>query len=631
MPTAVEYATPTTPLEVVTGTSALASTETVLATLTAWHPLADAYVDAITSPLFDGATFRIYGVVGGNRLLLATRTYAGYAPGAGARIFEAVPIPLGMTVELAAVSIHGTTPPVQVAIVGWDINAQTTNAADAVAVVTTLSPGGETPLASLPWHPAVALAVTGSPQAEGSTFRIRAVLPGFATSPQVAEGPYLDEIGAMTAQALGGAASWVVTGQAGTTSTGAIQVSAQGTSPGGSAGASSGLFPDGSLANPSIAFTNEPGLGFFRAGDHALGTAVEDNLVNEFGDFTITNLDPTNPAVVRYANRLFPLPINGVNETAAFYVRIDPAVDHQTSGLYLEVTSNQLDTFGGAIKGIHAGAGDWGYVAGVAPDGRGWEVARFAYGGGSNYISTYQTSLASGTIGNPAYEALFCSTSAPGAPAIPGNVLPQYGLFYANQASGKAFVARKFGDGNVANGVPMFVLYENDLATIRFCVNNDGELRIESLNATALVQTRNSPPLRTLGAKYVDGPGNVQSGAYFQYAFDAPGNPSGGNGLRCYVGELGGEFLSFIARSTGLDLQTNGITSCASLFNFTAALTLGTNGRTELTLDDALLTGLGTTAAKLTVDNSSGINNAAVTLGAADSGGAGFRVLRVPN
>ncbi len=282
---------------------------------------------------------------------------------------------------------------------------------------------------------------------------------------------------------------------------------------------------------------------------------------------TITNLDPTNPSVVRFSERIVPQLVNGVNETCGLYMRTAyaNAGEAGTCGLYIDVPSAQVDTYGSGIKVVSAGHGDAIYVSMVSTDGRGFESARFDYGGGSNYISTYQKDKASGTIDNPAYEALFCSDGSPGSPTIPGGVTPGYGLFYANQASGKAFVARKYGDGNVADGVAMFELVENNLSDVRWAVYNDGATASSAKPAvnTAGNKTRNSPIIRYLGSRYNGG--NEFMGGYFQYAFDTP-DTIVGSGLRCYTGVLGAESLAFIIRSTGIDFNLGaGITNATTL------------------------------------------------------------------
>jgi hypothetical protein len=389
---------------------------------------------------------------------------------------------------------------------------------------------------------------------------------------------------------------------------------------------------DGLVTAPGLPSATELTMGFYKPASHQIGFAVESSQVAMHGDGTIRNLDPSQVTTLRYSNRFYALPINGVNESAALYIKIDESgSDKFLAGIYTELTG-QAATQGPGWKGIHGPScvGDFGYIAEFAADGNGWEVARFTYGGGANFISTFQTSQDGGTIGNPGMEILFCSHAGPGAPAITGRTTPQYGALYLNQSSGRAITIRKFDDGNVADGVVSISLYENNLADLRFGVFNSGETRVASLPSTSGSQTAQSPPVRVLGSHW-NGSASVQTGGYFQFAYDVPGTPADGSGLRLYAGDLGSEFLSCIFRTTGLDLQTNGISNCASVFNFTAALSFGTNGRTEMQLDDTKLTGLGTTAMVLTVDNNGGIQLQNVTLGAADSGGTGFRLLRVPN
>lgn len=340
---------------------------------------------------------------------------------------------------------------------------------------------------------------------------------------------------------------------------------------------------DGAVGAPSVSFKGDLNLGAYRIGADRMGMTAGGELSLEVANATIANLDTANPATVRYASRAYAHPIAGVNETAAFYVRTSyGAGEEMTNGVYLEIPNTQLDTYGAGLKVIHAGAGVAMDVSAVTADGRGFEVARFLYGGGANYISTLQKDQAAGTIDNPLYEGLFCAPGGPGQPTIPGNVLPGFGMFYANQASGRAFVARKYGDGFVADGVPMFVLYENDLSTIRWSVYNDGSTVVGAVDSTAGTQTRNSPIIRCSGTEWT-GIASQAKGGYFQFAYDAPGNPAGGSGFRFYTGLLGFEDLAFIVRSTGLDFNAaKSITNCLSIGNYTGTLDIVNAGPNKL-------------------------------------------------
>ncbi len=352
---------------------------------------------------------------------------------------------------------------------------------------------------------------------------------------------------------------------------------------------------------------------------------------------TITNLDPLNPSVVRYTERVSSSPIAGVNETCAVYVRTSyaNAGEAGTCGIYFDVPDTQLDTYGSAIKINHEGHGDACYISVGSTDGRGQEVARWAYGGGSNYISTYQTDKASGTIDNPAFEALFCSAGGPGAPTIPGGVTPGYGLFYANQASGKAFVARKFSS-NVADGVPMFALYENNLADLRWATYNDGATLVSATPAanTTSNKTRNSPIIRAQGSRYNGG--NQYAGGYFQFAFDTPDTITG-YGFRFYTGILGSETLAFIVRDSsfpygsGLDFNTTGkVMNCTAIGNYTGVFDIANAGPNVLARFDPTQAD-GETSMWLQRNVGAVTTLQRVTMGAADSGGTGFRCLRVAN
>lgn len=392
------------------------------------------------------------------------------------------------------------------------------------------------------------------------------------------------------------------------------------------------LLGDGTVGAPAYSFTSNATLGLYRIGADQMGVAGGANgLVGMYGNATLTNLDPLNPAVVRYSSRLYSQPIAGVNETCALYVRTSyaNAGEAGTCGLYMDVPNTQVNTYGSAIKINHAGHGDGIYISCLSTDGAGIESARWSYGGGANYISTFQTSKATGTIDNPAFQALFCSTAGVGAPAIPGNVLPGYGLFYANNASGKAFVARKFGDGNVADGVPMYVLYENNLADLRWAVYNNGSTTVSAqpaVNSAGNI-TRNSPIIRCQGARWNGG--TEFQGGYFQYAYDTQDIITS-SGFRFYTGVLGAESLAFIVRSTGLDFNAAAnITNCTSIGNYSAPFDITTNGATIAEFTATIADGA---TGLLLRRNVGGVYTLqAVTMGAADSGGAGFKVLRVAN
>lgn len=222
-----------TALQTAVGTVALnTATETIVATLGAWSPKVDVYVDATANANAADSYWRVYGVVGGLKTLLASQQLPAndIGTGQGVRLLASVDVPLGSTIELHAKAAVGAVASIRGCIVGWDPEFQGGTAIDTGTATTSLTPSAEANLFTLGWHPNVEVAVLGTAAASSSVYRVRAVLPGpFVSKPVVGFGVYQDETGGLSISCQGGASSWQVTGQT-SAATGSIMAIGQATS-----------------------------------------------------------------------------------------------------------------------------------------------------------------------------------------------------------------------------------------------------------------------------------------------------------------------------------------------------------------------------------------------------------------
>lgn len=294
--------------------------------------------------------------------------------------------------------------------------------------------------------------------------------------------------------------------------------------------------------------------------------------VADFTNRTIVNFDSGSPATVRYASRVYPLPISGVSETAGLYVRVDPSgADHAISGIYGEVSTAQLNTYGPAIKVIHAGGGDGIYVAQVSnarSGGAGIEVASFV-DSSLGFISTNQT-------GAQPNKTLFNALWAQ-------NVVPNFGMIYADGSPGNALTIHKWT--SAVDGQTQIRLMENDNSTQRFGLYNNADMYQSSLAASAGTTLRDSPIHRFRGA-YWNGAASVNRDAYFVHHL-VDTTPT--SDMRLYMGPTGSEQLTAIFKPNVtqggiLDLQVGSIINTQNVSGYTAPLTLGTNGATLASL-----------------------------------------------
>lgn len=328
----------------------------------------------------------------------------------------------------------------------------------------------------------------------------------------------------------------------------------------------------------------------------------------EFGNATISNQEST-PAVVRYGSRAYPRPLDGVNETAALYCRLDHA-DQQQVGIYGEITPTQADTWGSFLKGIHYGRGDFIFVGQFTAGGAAYEASSFA-DGTKGYISTVQAdSLPNVTLFNALWE---------------WPTVPNYGMFFAAEAPGHALTIQKFA--GAADGQAQIRITEHDYGRHRYRVLNDGGIICESLAATAGAHTRNSPELRVRGA-YWDGADSHDVDGLVKLVMETDGPLYG---MYMYVGAPGAESLSCIYRPGALDMQLNTIQNVRYLDGYTAQVTIRSNAGGTVLADFDPTIAAEETALLLRCRDGDVYTLQRVTLGADDSGGAGYRCLRVPN
>lgn len=371
---------------------------------------------------------------------------------------------------------------------------------------------------------------------------------------------------------------------------------------------SGGLLQDGSVSSPPLAFESDTDLGLYRIGDNRMGLAVgSSELGMEVGNTTISNLE-SPPVTVRYMSRLHTLPLDGAAETAGMYIRLDQSVDDQVVGIYGEVTDDQLDTYGALMKVVHFGAGDAIYVAMFSDSAVAFEAATWA-NGSKGFISTFQAdSLPNSTLYTALHEWDF---------------VPNYGLFYASEAYARALTIQKrttSPDGN-----DQIRIVENDFSRNRFSVYNNGVTRLESLPATSGTTTRDAPELQLRGA-YWDGGGSVDRNMLLQHVVSG----AAASELRIRIGNTGTEAISVILRPTQLDMQENDIVAVNSVQGPAAdTLELHTNATLCAEIDSTIADGETAFLIRRRVGETYSLQR--VSMGVADSGGSGYKVLRVPN
>lgn len=272
---------------------------------------------------------------------------------------------------------------------------------------------------------------------------------------------------------------------------------------------------------------------------------------------SIPNLE-SSPVTVGYQNRFYPPPPSYATETAAIYHRMIHDAYQFVYGIYGEVDAYQSLTGGSFTKIIHRGKGDAHYVALMRPGtpdpgGFGYEAAMFT-NGGNGFIATLQ-----GQLGFPDSEPN--QNNAVGFQALWGDdgvdpgFIPNYGMFYANNSPGHAFMARlnQFAD----QGVPQIMVTEPSFR-IRHAIYGSGATHLYGDAATAGDIDRNSPDL-VLRGHFWDGTNSIsiERQSLLRTVVSATGTPQ----LYYYYGTPGAETLGMISDAYGLNLQGNDITS----------------------------------------------------------------------
>jgi hypothetical protein len=368
---------------------------------------------------------------------------------------------------------------------------------------------------------------------------------------------------------------------------------------------------DGTQALPSLSFAADLDLGMFRIGANRAGMVQSNVLGWEWGNGTQLNVDPVSPSTVRYTMRGYQNPLGGVNETTFLYARIDPGVGtEQQAGLYVDITSNQLDTYGPGIKVIHAGAGDGIYVAQFG-NGSAYEAASWA-DGSRGYISTIQVA---GLPNSTLFNALWDQAD-----------VPNFGMFYADLSTANALTIRK-RDATAAAGNTQIRLINQAGTHQPFAVYSDGATTLDGPAATVGTPEQESPELRLFGHIFN---GGVDKEVRIIAKTVAINGATGRYALRLYAQTEGGAavLLGQWHDQGELDLQNHALENIGNLQAQTN-LDLYAAGELELQLVPPNVNG--ETAMLLTVRDG-GVNTLQqVTVGAADSGGVGFRALVVPN
>lgn len=369
--------------------------------------------------------------------------------------------------------------------------------------------------------------------------------------------------------------------------------------------------PDGTQAAPSLAFASDLDLGMYRKGANLAGMVQSNVLGWEWGNGTQANQDPISPATVRYTMRGYQNPLAGVNETAFLYALIDPGVgSEQQAALYVDITANQLDTYGPAIKVIHAGHGDGIYVAQFG-DGSAYEAASWA-NGSRGYISTIQ---AAGLSNSTLFNALWDQAD-----------VPNFGMFYADLSTANALTIRKRAATAVA-GLTQIRIVEETGGGQPFGVYNDGAVQLASADASVGTPAIESPELRLDGSAFN---GGIAKAARITLKAVVSDGPGGAFQLRVYAELEGGGavLLGMWHQSGDLDLQAHSLVNVGTI-QAPANLDIYSTGALCEQLVPPNVDG--ETAMLLRIQKGGVASLEQVTFGDADSGGAGFRCLRVPN
>lgn len=170
-----------TPVEIVTGTVAVpAGVETTVCSLVAWHPLVDVYVKGNGAPNVIGSSWRLYGIAGPLKTLLASGVFT-LASAAGLQRVLAGVAGGGQTMELDVFSATGgSAVAVTGSLVGYDAEFQGTPDAESVGNALILTPADQIFGTLAAWHPSLDIFVNGNHDvvAAGSIWTIEASVGG---------------------------------------------------------------------------------------------------------------------------------------------------------------------------------------------------------------------------------------------------------------------------------------------------------------------------------------------------------------------------------------------------------------------------------------------------------------------
>src|ERR1700687_3682250 len=152
-----------TPVEIVSGSVAIpAGVETAVCTLTAWHPLVDVYVKGNGASNVIGSSWRLYGIAGGLKTLLASGVFTLASASGLQRVLAAVQGG-GQTMELDVFSSTGVSATlVTGSLVGYDAEFQGTPDEESAGNSLVLTPADQIFGTLASWHPSLDIFVNGA-------------------------------------------------------------------------------------------------------------------------------------------------------------------------------------------------------------------------------------------------------------------------------------------------------------------------------------------------------------------------------------------------------------------------------------------------------------------------------------
>jgi hypothetical protein len=180
---------------------------------------------------------------------------------------------------------------------------------------------------------------------------------------------------------------------------------------------------------------------------------------------TITTLDGNE---LRRYMAIAPYPLNGADESAGLYCKIDPAgTTNQLIGIYGEITNEQQDTEAAFMKVVSYGAGDAIYTALFADSGVGFEAASF-HDGTKGIISTMQQD---GCPNSVLYNGWWGERE-----------VPNFAMAYYDQSPGNAITVRP--TPLAAASQSQIRIWTPDISATTFEATTDGTVKLKRINAT---------------------------------------------------------------------------------------------------------------------------------------------------